>query len=150
MTVLPGLQRRSCRQSKSSAQLHQPIHQEAQKNDHHHTGKDLIKKIIILGTDQIISQPTAGSEALLMMFTVKDEIGGLAKAINIISAYDYNMRVMRSRPLKDLPWHYYFYAEMVGSCSDESCERIIRALGASCPVVKIAGRFAEDRAVLKA
>lgn len=104
----------------------------------------------VLSRAESKAQPAAGDEALLMMFTVKDEIGGLAKAVNIISAYDYNMRVMRSRPLKGLPWHYYFYAEMVGSCSDESCERIVRALGASCPVVKIAGRFADDRTVLEA
>ena len=54
-----------------------------------------------------------GPEGILIMFTVKDEVGGLAKAINIISAYSYNMRVMRSRPMKNLPWHYYFYSEDV-------------------------------------
>lgn len=83
------------------------------------------------------------SEALLIMFTVRDEIGGLAKAINIISAYDFNMRVMRSRPMKDLPWHYYFYAELAGDCSQENAAKITRALGAACPVVRIAGRYTE-------
>lgn len=91
---------------------------------------------------------SSDSEAFLIMFTVKDEIGGLAKAINIISAYDYNMRVMRSRPMKDLPWHYYFYAELEGSVDSESGERITRALHASCPIVKIAGHFKEDRDIL--
>lgn len=85
-----------------------------------------------------------GNESFLIMFTVRDEIGGLAKAINIISAYDFNMRVMRSRPMQDLPWHYYFYAEMVGDCSEESAQRIQRALHAACPIVKIAGRFREN------
>ena len=87
----------------------------------------------------------AKNEAMLIMFTVRDEVGGLAKAINLISAYDFNMRVLRSRPLKDLPWHYYFYAELEGDCSSESEERIRRALGAACPVIKIAGRFEENR-----
>lgn len=86
-------------------------------------------------------------EAFLIMFTVKDEIGGLAKAINIISAYDYNMRVMRSRPMRDLPWHYYFYAELEGDCSRDKRERIVRALGAACPVVKVTGHFATDRVI---
>ena len=92
---------------------------------------------------RIDSEVTAGSgeDSLLIMFTVRDEIGGLAKAINIISAYDFNMRVMRSRPLKDLPWHYYFYAELAGDCSGESAERIMRALSAACTTVKLAGRF---------
>lgn len=81
--------------------------------------------------------------AFLIMFTVRDEIGGLAKAINIISAYNFNMRVMRSRPMKDLPWHYYFYAELAGNCSAENAQRIRHALSAACPVVKIVGHFSE-------
>ena len=87
------------------------------------------------------------SDAFLVMFTVKDEVGGLAKAINIISAYDFNMRVLRSRPLKNLQWNYYFYAEIEGACSNENAERIKRALSASCPVVKIAGMVSEIREI---
>ena len=87
------------------------------------------------------------NEAILIMFTVRDEVGGLAKAINLISAYGFNMRVLRSRPQKDLPWHYYFYAELEGDCSMQSIERISRALRASCPVFKVAGRFTENRTV---
>ena len=87
----------------------------------------------------------ADHESFLIMFTVRDEVGGLAKAINLISAYDFNMRVLRSRPLHDLPWHYYFYAELEGDCSRKSEERISRALSAACPVFKIAGRFEENR-----
>ena len=88
------------------------------------------------------------NEAFLIMFTVKDEVGGLAKAINLISAYGYNMRVLRSRPLKDLPWHYYFYAEMEGKRSQGSSERITRGLNAACPIVKIAGHFTEDNGII--
>jgi len=84
------------------------------------------------------------TEAFLIMFTVKDEVGGLAKAINIISAYSYNMRVLRSRPMRDLPWHYYFYAELTGKTVLGSEERILRALNAACPIAKIAGHFVEE------
>ena len=90
-----------------------------------------------------------GCDAFLMMFTVKDEIGGLAKAINIISAYGFNMRVLRSRPLKDLQWHYYFYAELEGNCTDGNGERLKRALSASCPVVRIAGTVSEKRDIVE-
>ena len=88
------------------------------------------------------------NEAFLIMFTVKDEVGGLAKAINLVSAYGYNMRVLRSRPMKDLPWHYYFYAEMEGKRSQGSRERITRGLNAACPIVKIAGHFTEDNGII--
>ncbi|MBR2729273.1 MAG: chorismate mutase [Lachnospiraceae bacterium] len=81
--------------------------------------------------------------AFLLLFTVKDEVGGLAKAINLVSAYDFNMRVLRSRPMKDLPWHYYFYAEVEGDDRSENGRRMIGALRGACPMVKVAGRYVE-------
>lgn len=79
--------------------------------------------------------------AFLLMFTVRDEVGSLAKAINTISAYNFNMRVMRSRPMRDLPWHYYFYAEALGDDNSENGKRMIKALSAVCPTVKVVGRY---------
>ena len=85
--------------------------------------------------------PGAGGTAFLLLFTVRDEVGGLAKAINIISAYNFNMRVLRSRPMKDLPWHYYFYAEVEGSDSSENGIRMLSALRGACPMMKVVGRY---------
>ena len=79
--------------------------------------------------------------AFLLLFTVSDEVGGLAKAINIISAYDFNMRVLRSRPMKGLPWHYYFYAEVEGDDASENGRRMISALKGACQMVKVAGHY---------
>ena len=79
--------------------------------------------------------------AFLLFFTVHDEVGGLAKAINIISSYDFNMRVLRSRPMKGLSWHYYFYAEVEGDDSSENGKRMISALKGACPMVKVAGHY---------
>ena len=80
--------------------------------------------------------------AFLLLFTVKDEAGGLAKAVNIISAYNFNMRVLRSRPMKNLPWHYYFYVEAEGDDASENGQKMIAALRAACPVLKVVGRYA--------
>ena len=79
--------------------------------------------------------------AFILLFTVKDEVGGLAKAINIISAYNINMRVLRSRPVKDQPWHYYFYVEAEGDDCSENGKRMISVLKAACPVVRVVGRY---------
>ena len=83
--------------------------------------------------------------AFLLLFTVKDEAGGLAKAINVISAYNFNMRILRSRPMKDLPWHYYFYVEAEGDDTSENGRRMIEALRGACPSVKVVGRYAADK-----
>ena len=81
------------------------------------------------------------SGAFLLLFTVKDEAGGLAKAINVISAYGFNMRVLRSRPMKNLPWHYYFYVEAEGDDASENGRRMIGALRGACPILKVVGRY---------
>lgn len=99
----------------------------------------------VLSRAESLPDANRGEGVIFVMFTVSDDIGGLAKAINTISAYDYNMRVLRSRPMKDLPWHYYFYAELEGKCDDESMERITTALRAACPSVKVAGRFRKEK-----
>lgn len=107
-----------------------------------------ITRFAVLSRSEIETEIEGDTESFLILFTVKDEVGGLAKAINVISAYGYNMRVLRSRPLKDLPWHYYFYAELEGRAGRGSAESIVRGLSAACPIVKIAGHFSEDNEVL--
>ncbi len=81
------------------------------------------------------------SGAFILMFTVRDEAGGLAKAINIISAYDFNMRVLRSRPMPDSPWHYYFYVEAAGDDLSQDGQRMVNALKGACQSVKVVGRY---------
>ena len=87
--------------------------------------------------------------AFILMFTVKDEAGGLAKAVNVISAYGFNMRVLRSHPVKDSPWHYYFYVEAEGDADSENGRRMLAALKGACPFVKVVGRYSTVDSLLK-
>ncbi len=77
----------------------------------------------------------------ILLFTVRDEVGSLSKAVNTVSAYGFNMRVLRSRPVKDLPWHYYFYAEVEGDDLSDNGKRMMKAMEGVCKSVKIAGRY---------
>ena len=79
--------------------------------------------------------------AFLLLFTVNDEAGGLAKAINVIGAHGFNMRVLRSRPMRKLPWHYYFYVEIEGSDASEGGKQLLRDLRGVCQTIKVAGRY---------
>ena len=76
---------------------------------------------------------------IIMMFTVKDEAGALAKAINVIGAYGYNMSAVRSRPLKSLSWSYYFYVEADGDGNVENEKRMLKALGVTCDKLRVIG-----------
>lgn len=78
----------------------------------------------------------------VLMFSVKNEAGMLANAIGIIGKYGYNMTALRSRPLKDHSWQYYFYVELDGSTDTDDGKRMMQELGAVCDKLKLAGTFA--------
>ena len=80
----------------------------------------------------------------LLLFTVSNTAGALAKAVNVISAYGFNMRVLRSRPVKDKPFQYYFYVEAEGDEKSERGQSMLKALAACCSSLKIAGRYAPE------
>ncbi len=77
----------------------------------------------------------------VLMFTVANTAGALAKAVNVISAYGFNMRVLRSRPIKDKPFAYYFYVEAEGDEQSENGKTMLRALSACCDSLKLAGSY---------
>lgn len=77
----------------------------------------------------------------LVLFTVKHEAGALAKALDIIGLHGYNMRVLRSRPVKDKKWSYYFYAEIEGDVRTSAGEDMLRMLGRFCDRLKPIGTY---------
>ena len=76
-----------------------------------------------------------------LMFTVKNEAGSLAKTLNIIGSYGFNMRSLRSRPMKELMWNYYFYVELEGNPNSEAGQEMIKALGIFCDELKLVGTY---------
>ena len=80
----------------------------------------------------------------ILLFTVNNEAGALAKAINIIGKYGFNMKALRSRPIKDVNWQYYFYVEAEGDIAGKIGEVMISELSECCDKVKVAGRFSGE------
>ena len=83
-------------------------------------------------------------ESFILVFTVKNEAGALAQTLNIIGAHGFNMRGLRSRPMKDLPWNYYFYVEAEGNIHNENGQDMLRELGVLCAGLKLVGSFDTD------
>ncbi|MBQ9544753.1 MAG: chorismate mutase, partial [Clostridia bacterium] len=77
----------------------------------------------------------------VIMFTVRNEAGSLAKAIDIIGSAGFNMRALRSRPMKELLWQYYFYAEVEGEISSPKGEEMMKKLSGCCDRLKKLGSF---------
>ena len=77
----------------------------------------------------------------ILLFTVRNEAGALAKAIDVIGNYGFNMRCLRSRPMKELLWQYYFYVEAEGNIQTEHGSSMMEALGEFCDRLKFAGTY---------
>ena len=76
-----------------------------------------------------------------LMFTVKNEAGALAKTLNIIGSYGFNMRCLRSRLMKELIWNYYFFVELEGSSSSQDGIDMLKALQVFCDELKVVGTY---------
>lgn len=87
------------------------------------------------------SVPEGKDNRFMLMFTVKDEPGALAKAVTTLSSYGHNMSIMRSRHMPDLPWNYYFYAEAEGDVTTESGKKLFEDMKAVCQSVKSLGCY---------
>ena len=77
----------------------------------------------------------------LLLFTVKHEAGALAKAVNVIGKYGFNMSALRSRPMKDLAWQYYFYVEAEGDETSLEGKKMLKELSKHCDKLKVVGHF---------
>ena len=81
------------------------------------------------------------SAGFILVFTVQNKAGALAQTLNIIGAHGYNMKNLRSRPMKDLQWNYYFYIEAEGNINNDNGEMLLRELSALCARLKLVGIY---------
>ena len=51
------------------------------------------------------------------------------------------MRTLRSRPMKELMWEYYFYIEAEGNIDTDEGAVMMRELSEFCDKLKIAGTY---------
>ena len=80
----------------------------------------------------------------IILFTVKHEAGALAKAIEIIGRHGFNMKALKSRPMKELLWQYYFYVEAEGNIDTPDAKLMLDELRKYCDKLKVAGTFIKE------
>jgi len=80
----------------------------------------------------------------ILLFTIRDFAGALARAISIIGKHNYNMRVIRSRPVKEANWQYYFYTEIEGVLDSEEGWRMLEQLKTACEKIKVVGTYTPE------
>ena len=80
-------------------------------------------------------------DSFILVFTVRNEAGALAQTLNIIGAHGYNMKSLRSRPMKELLWNYYFFIEAEGNINTTNGQDMLKELSAICARLKLVGSY---------
>jgi prephenate dehydratase len=81
-------------------------------------------------------------EKSMILFTVPHKPGALFKVLQVFYEYGINISMIYSRPLKSIPWQYYFYLEYEGNTANVE---FIEKLRKVTHVLKIKGSFSKIR-----
>jgi chorismate mutase/prephenate dehydratase len=84
-------------------------------------------------------KPAQTGNRLGLCVSVRNEVGALAKVIEIVSDWGLNMCSIQSRPLKNHPFEYFFFIEL--EPAGPQCEQAIAALKEVCEQIKPLGRY---------
>ena len=95
-------------------------------------------------TNEYAEKAAQKAKNTILIFTIRDFAGALARAISIIGKHNYNMRVIRSRPVKEYNWQYYFFTEIEGVLDSEEGWRMLEQLKTACEKIKVVGTYSPD------
>lgn len=93
----------------------------------------------------VISKQELGpGNRMSLFFTVDHKTGSLAGVMQVIARHGFNMECIRSKPLHNIPWQYYFYIELCGDISAPEAQALIAELRESCREVKLLGSYRKE------
>lgn len=89
-------------------------------------------RFLVFSNNPPAAQNQAKDAIFIVMFTVKNIPGSLAKAVQAFGDAGYNMRCLKSHPVKNVPWQYYFYVEVEGSLMNDKGVTLLENLSQVC------------------
>lgn len=85
--------------------------------------------------------PAKGANKTSIVFATKNAPGALYNCLGEFASRNVNLSKLESRPRKNKPWVYVFYADIEGSMDDPSCHAAIGGLLKTGAFVKVLGSY---------
>ncbi len=85
--------------------------------------------------------PVQGANKTSIVFATKNAPGALHKCLGEFASRGVNLSKLESRPRKNKPWVYVFYADFDGNMDDPNCHAAIGGLLRTGAFVKILGSY---------
>lgn len=79
-----------------------------------------------------------------LLFTMTDGKGKLLEVMKIFSKHGFNLESIKSRPLQQSPWKYYFYVEVEGRIDSKEAIQLLIDLNSKCELVKVLGSYNKE------
>lgn len=94
-----------------------------------------------------VQNKPADAKKIIMLFSVKQVAGALAKAIDVMGKYGCNMLALRSRPIKEPAWQYYFYVEAEFDSRITEEKKMLEEMSKQCEMLKVVGYYDDVRSL---
>jgi len=106
------------------------------------TGEGNATRFAVLGDTPA---PRREGENCILMFAVNDESGALVAALQVLANKGHNLKSLRSRPMKEKPWQYYFYIEAEGSIRGCARDALLSEMEKTCSMIKEIGHYLPEQ-----
>ena len=86
---------------------------------------------------------TTSGDRTMIFFNVPHRPGALYKVLEKFYKYNVNLTMIYSRPLRVIPWQYYFYLEFEGELNDMKIKQLLEEVKSVATNVKIKGSYSK-------
>jgi len=87
------------------------------------------------------SPERSGQDKTSIMFSIKNKAGSLYKVLYPFAHFGVNMTKIESRPLKEQPWEYFFFADIEGHISDDKVKKSLQKIKRMVNFFKVLGSY---------
>ena len=102
--------------------------------------KDNYTRFLVVRREPVSLTPGTRAKTSLVFATLHEK-GALARCLNVLAEHDLNLTKLESRPRRDLPFEYLFYADFEGNVAEESTQRAVAELERCTSYLKVLGSY---------
>lgn len=96
-------------------------------------------RFFVLGHDEV--GPPSGEDRTSLLISVTHESGALYRLLRPFADHGVSLCSIESRPLKDRPWEYVFFVDLVGHVEDENVKKALAAVRRRSLSTKVLGSY---------
>jgi chorismate mutase/prephenate dehydratase len=97
-------------------------------------------RFLVIGRNE---PPPTGRDKTSLLFAVKNEPGGLSRALRVFEAHQINMSMITSRPTRNMAWEYVQFVDFAGHEQHPEILAALEELRAHTTFVNVLGSYPE-------